>query len=111
MIGRFWRTLLAAASVRFWAMVGGAMALTVDGVWVTWIVAYHWPIGREDALRIKVLAVALFILLVGVILVVIALTGKRVEASGAWGRLDVSGGEETPPTVTTTITTKTETKP
>lgn len=110
MIARIWRGLLAAASVRFWAMVGAAMALTVDGIWVTWIVAYHWPVGSEDALRIKVLAAALIIVLVGVILVVIALTGKRVEASGMWGRLDVSG-DDPPPTVTTTITTKTETKP
>lgn len=103
MTGRIWRGLLAAASIRFWVMVGAAMALTVFAAWLVWIIAWHWAPLVEAGRRIDILGRALWIVLGGLVLIVIALTGKRVEASGAWGRLDVS---DDPPTII-----KTETKP
>lgn len=101
MTGRIWRTLLAAASVRFWAMVGAAMVLTVFAAGLVWIMAWHWPAPVESGRRIDILGKALWIVLSGIILVVIALTGKRVEASGTWGRLDVRDGDDAPPATIT----------
>ncbi|HEY0265711.1 MAG TPA: hypothetical protein VGC16_03105 [Rhizomicrobium sp.] len=94
MTGRVWKALLAAASIRFWAMVGAAMMLTAFAAWLVWIVAWHWPPPVETGRRLDILGKALWIVLGGIVLVVIALTGKRVEASGLWGRLDVRGGDD-----------------
>lgn len=114
MIGRIWRTLLAAASIRFWAMVGASMALTIFAAWLVWLVAYRWAPLIEAGRRIDILGKALWIVLGGVIAVVFGLIGKHVEVSGIWGRLNVSGDDPVQPpapaTVTTT-TTKTETAP
>ena len=108
LVPRMWNAMLAAASVRFWAMVGAAIALSAFAAWLVWIIwRGGWPVSIAPR-QVDILGWALFIVLFGVILVVIALTGKHVEANGVWGRIDVSGGDDpaAPPAVT--VTTKIE---
>jgi hypothetical protein len=75
-------------------MVGAAMALTLFAAALVAIVTWHWPPLIEAGRRLDILGKALWIILGGIILIVIALTGKHVEASGAWGRLNVGGGDD-----------------
>lgn len=111
MIARFWRALLAAAPVRFWAMVGAAVALTAMAAWIIWIVWHGgWPLSQAGR-QLDILGKALWLVLAGILLIVLALTLQKLSASGVWGHVDVGSESDPPPAQTVTTTTKTEIKP
>lgn len=111
MIPRLWHALLAAAPARFWAMVGAAMALTVFAAALVWIVWHGgWPISQAPR-QLDILGKALWFILLGIIIIVIALTARRVDASGVLGHLSVSGEDDPQPAAKVTTTTTVETPP
>lgn len=111
MIARIWQAMLAAAPARFWVMAGAAMALTAVALFVISILAWHWAPLVETARRIDILGKALWFILLGIIIIVIALTGQKVDIKSALGSLSAGGGSDDAPAakVTTTTTTNVET--
>lgn len=109
MISRVWRALLTAAPVRFWAMVGAAVALTFIAIWMVWIVWHGgWPLAQAPR-QLDIIGKALWLVLGMILLIVLALTLQRLSASGVWGRVDVGAGEPDPGV--TKVTTETTITP
>lgn len=96
MIGRIWRAMLAAAPVRLWAQIGGAMALTlfVAGVvQIIWLGPWSQTVERArlDALFWIAMG-ALFLILVA--LAAITQTKFGINASKDGFRADVERDDE-----------------
>lgn len=81
MIGRIWRALLLAASVRQWAMILAAPALTALVAAIIYIVQRDGWSGAVEALRLSIMANVAYGALFLVGLVVVALTGTQVVAN------------------------------
>lgn len=81
MIARIWRALLAAASVRQWAMILAAPALTAVVAAIIYIVQRDGWSGAVEALRLTIMANVAYGALFLVGLVVVALTGTQVVAN------------------------------
>lgn len=91
MFGRIWKSLLAAASIRFWAMAGSVVTLTVFAAWLVWIIwRGGWP-DAEAGRQLDILGWALWIMLAAIGAIVAALTGQHIEVRGVLGSIDVSG--------------------
>jgi len=113
LLSRIWKAMLEAASARFWVMAGAAIAMTMVALFVISILTWHWAPLIETARRIDILGKALWFILLGIILIVIALTGQKVDIKSALGSLSAGGGSDDAPAakVTTTTTTNVETPP
>jgi hypothetical protein len=108
--GRFLAMLRQTAPIRFWAMVGAAVAMTIFAAVLVWIIwRGGWPVVQA-ARQLDILGKALWITLAMVLIIVVSLTNQKFSARGLGGSLDLSGQDEAQPaaTVTTTTTTKTE---
>lgn len=93
MLGNIWRAAIAAAPVRFWAMVGAAIALTALAavlIWIVWAGGWH----NQQPRQLDILGKALWLDLGMLGLIVLALTMQHLSAKGAWGSVDVGGGGE-----------------
>ncbi len=109
-LSRFFATLREAAPIRFWALVGASITLTVIAAWIIAIIAYgHWA-AAQDARRLDILGKALWFDLFMVLVVVASLTLSKVSAKLFGGSFDIGhDGEDVPdPPKTVITTTKTE---
>lgn len=104
--GKAWRAMMAAGSLRLWAIILGAPPLTVFAVWLTYRVTdTGWPETLRE-LQLTILGNALYITLGLIAIIVVALSLVTVRATLPGGASLSIGGES--PTVITTTTTKLE---
>lgn len=93
----FWRTFgcwLAAPGVRFWAMVGAAIALTAFAGGLVWVIWHGgWPLNQAGR-QLDILGKALWIMLVMILIIVVALTGQKLSAKGFNSSIDISSDGE-----------------
>lgn len=109
-ISRFMAVLRESAPIRFWAMVGAAIALTIFAgvlVWIIW--RGGWP-ATQASRQIDILGKALWITLAMILIIVVSLTSQTFRARGLGGSIDISGTDENETVPKTTTTTTTETK-
>lgn len=107
-LSRFFATLRETAPIRFWALVGASVVLTVIAAWLVCIIAYGpWP-AAQSARRLDILGKALWFDMFMVLVVVASLTLSKVSAKLFGGSFDIGhdGDEPEPKKVTTTTTTE-----
>lgn len=108
----FLTMLRQAGPIRFWAMCGGAVVLTLYSVWTVYILVYHiWPDAHAEASRIiDILGKSNWIALAAIIVIVVSLSNQKLSARGLGGTsIDISGSQNEPDS-TVTVETKTEVK-
>lgn len=113
MMGRMWRAMLLAGSLKMWAMFGAGIALTAFNCWLVYILWLGgWPVTTVSQ-RIWYLGVTLLIAqsLIGVIVVALASVKARGTGPGGIGfEVDGHDGAPSPPAPAVRTTTITETK-
>lgn len=111
--GRFLSTLREHAPMRFWALVGASMLLSLISAWLIFIIAYgDWP-GAQAARRLDFLGKSLWFTLFMVLVAVSAITMSKVSAKLLGGSFEIGHDEmeaNGKSGVTTTTTTTTAAK-
>ena len=88
MIGRVWSAMLRAASLRTWAMIGGAVPMTMTVWWIIGIVKDKaWG---QSVLQVNVLANIAYGSLLLIALIFVALTGTSIAANVGKGGANIS---------------------
>ena len=102
MIPRIWSAMLKAASVRQWAMIGGAIPMTLTVWWIIGIVKDK--LWGQSVLQLNVLANIAYGSLLLIALIFVALTGTSIAANVGKGGANISlksdDDDETPAKIT-----------
>jgi hypothetical protein len=88
MIGRIWSALLKAASVRQWAMIGGAIPMTFTVWWIIGVMQDKtWG---QSVLQLNVMANIAYGALIIIAVIFVALTGTSIAANVGKGGANLS---------------------
>lgn len=87
-VGRIWAAMLKAASVRQWAMIGGAIPMTITVWWVIKIVKDK--LWGQSVLQLNVLANIAYGSLIIIAVIFVALTGTSIAANIGKGGANLS---------------------
>lgn len=102
---RFIAMLRTGAPIRFWAMVGAAVAMTIFAAALVWIVwRGGWPPAQASR-QLDILGKSLWLALVMILVIVVSLTNQKFSAKGLGGSIDLSGQDEPPAPVASVVTT------
>lgn len=107
MISRIWRAILAAGSIRQWAMILGAIPMTALVCWIIWIIKQ--PRWGQPVLQLNILANLAYGPLIIIAVIFAALTGTSIAANIGKGGAGISLMQDDEPQSTTVETTVTVT--
>jgi hypothetical protein len=93
-MGRIWTSMIAAASMRLWALIGAGMAMTGFAAWLVNIVAHDpWPESLA-AQRLTIMGWGLYVTLALVAIAMVSLASVRVKGAALGGSLELDTEED-----------------